>query len=61
MAVRESRRPGEDIFDHLDRTTHPDAFMHTASGDRDCCRRNHVGPVAEKRAHPDFSLYGKGY
>ncbi|MGI5223004.1 hypothetical protein [Nocardia sp. CA-290969] len=59
MSSRESRHRNEGLFDWLDRTTHPDAFMHTASGDRDCCRRNRVDSVTETRAHLVSDFYGK--
>ncbi|MFB8031333.1 hypothetical protein [Streptomyces sp. NPDC055990] len=61
MAVRESRRPGEDLFDFLDRTTHPHAFMHAASGTRDCCRRNDIDSVTSTRAHLVSDLSRKGH
>jgi len=39
MAVRESRRPGESLFDWLDRTTRPDSRMRVITGGGRCdCR-----------------------
>lgn len=61
MAVRESRRPGEGLFDWLDRTTDPSAFMHAASGRRDCCNRNDIGSLASTRAHLINDFSGKGH
>lgn len=50
MAAR-SRRPGESIFDHLDRTTDPRALMHLRDGPRPCCRLNGIDKQASDRAH----------
>lgn len=43
MAVRESRRPGEGLFDFLDRTTHADSRMRAIEvGNCDCPQRNGI-------------------
>lgn len=55
MAARESRRPGELIFDHLDRTTHPDSRMRViVSGDRCDCAYPWL-----QFSHSTYSLIGK--
>ena len=44
MAVREPRRPGEGVFDWLDRTTVPGTRMHVISGACDCLHHFEPSP-----------------
>lgn len=55
MAVRESRRPGEGLFDFLDRTTRPASAMRVINGGG----RGDCAYPGQPFSHTTYPLIGK--